>query len=45
MTTGVNINSPFKCFYDCLLKSSEGQKDSLLESEGYYKDSHDHGYN
>lgn len=38
ISTGVSINNPYKAFIDCLLLNSEGQKESLLESEGYFKD-------
>ena len=41
LTAGVNINSPYKSFLDCLLNTSEGQQLSLLESEGFYKDARD----
>lgn len=39
ISTGISVNSPYKCFLDVLLLTSEGQKESVLESEGYFKDS------
>ena len=39
ITTGVGVNYAYKAIIDTLLNYDHGEKDSMLQSEGYFKDS------